>query len=1142
MRQDAEPFRSRNAAPVKYPRIVIEIEFEVESIFLTSHDDVTDLPGVQILGVLQDPSALSQRIVPDEARSEIGSFSFSLIDKDSAFTDAIRTRLLDDGYGLRGKVARLYIGYAEAGTDPTATPFGGGSFGSGTFGGSAVDYAEASFDNFKLFQTQKIIGAAYDAGVYKIGCQDLTREQREDIFEPKTTTLAVALTDSAVVVEVYDTSKFQLIAHGTSYSDSPSTTVGYIKIDKEIIKYTGKTAASFTGCTRGALNTKAVAHEFESTANEDRRPKVEEYIYLEEPCAKLAYKILTGKDHSTGLDVWPPHWHLGIDPDLIRLTDFTGIGTDLWDTSDDAAGFVAYFSGLKKVTGKRFLESEIYTLLGCYPVVYADGDLGLKRMNHVLAESASVIRLDEDNCVSWSQLTHAYDKLHNRIRIDWNWTGEEFTRNTLFIDQASIDIHGESPVLTFQFKGLHGSRHTDALIRTRIDALRDRYSQPPEQMSVTVLPSLNILEIGDIAKVNLSTVRDFAASGDNINRSFEIQQGQYNWANGTVSFDLFGSTARASVDSPTGTTTALPDSFYTDRGTELSTVCTIIVTGGVGIIQAGTYTLSGHADINHDDAVFYYDGDLQLASGATLVIEDNVQIRHRGFFQVNGTIDGIGNGQLGQADSGIVDALDYGLVGFVGNSRGMDGIHFFNPRTTILNTEPATLTQGLYSAFPYLELSVDGDDLLGIPADLRGTSGGSGGSLNTNDSMNAAGGTGGNSGAGLALIGRGLAFGGAGLIDLSGDDSAATVKIDFPGSGHEESYPGAGGAGGPGALLILIDGGSISLTEVGGHFTATTGLVPVNGNPLTARNHPNNTPLEGDPFAGYFDPSLISGVNLSDVAYRIQYIPATETPQEDQDDKPTAPTALTATGSINKITLRATLSELVSGDRLEYYASATNDRTVAVRIGFGAIQDFEYALTTGATRYFWCRVRRVQPGVDVFSDWYPSSATGGTVGISGLVDTIDVTPGAIIAATVSHSPADGNTVYAAVTQPQIENAGISGLASYTAPASIDVQAIVSWAAQAKISNTTSGVAVGEARLQCLIQVDGVTVYTRYMVLETFTGTEYAAFSGTVPISVGAGLNISAYLTTYRNFSTGGTSPAQTITWRAANVNLVPTKR
>ena len=355
MRQDAEPFRSRNAAPVKYPRIVIEIEFEVESIFLTSHDDVTDLPGVQILGVLQDPSALSQRIVPDEARSEIGSFSFSLIDKDSAFTDAIRTRLLDDGYGLRGKVARLYIGYAEAGTDPTATPFGGGSFGSGTFGGSAIDFAEASFDNFKLFQTQKIIGAAYDAGVYKIGCQDLTREQREDIFEPKTTTLAVALTDSAVVVEVYDTSKFQLIAHGTSYSDSPSTTVGYIKIDKEIIKYTGKTAASFTGCTRGALNTKVVAHEFESTANEDRRPKVEEYIYLEEPCAKLAYKILTGKDHSTGLDVWPPHWHLGIDPDLIRLTDFTGIGADLWDTSDDAAGFVAYFSGLKKVTGKRFL-------------------------------------------------------------------------------------------------------------------------------------------------------------------------------------------------------------------------------------------------------------------------------------------------------------------------------------------------------------------------------------------------------------------------------------------------------------------------------------------------------------------------------------------------------------------------------------------------------------------------------------------------------------------------------------------------------------------------------------------------------------------------------------------------------------------
>lgn len=37
-------------------------------------------------------------------------------------------------------------------------------------------------------------------------------------------------------------------------------TVGFISIDAEIIKYTGKTATSFTGCTRGADGTTAASH------------------------------------------------------------------------------------------------------------------------------------------------------------------------------------------------------------------------------------------------------------------------------------------------------------------------------------------------------------------------------------------------------------------------------------------------------------------------------------------------------------------------------------------------------------------------------------------------------------------------------------------------------------------------------------------------------------------------------------------------------------------------------------------------------------------------------------------------------------------------------------------------------------------
>jgi hypothetical protein len=61
-----------------------------------------------------------------------------------------------------------------------------------------------------------------------------------------------------------------MIAHGSSYTDAPNVTVGYIKIDDEVIRYTGKTSTQFTGCTRGALNTRPARHEADLTVSADQ--------------------------------------------------------------------------------------------------------------------------------------------------------------------------------------------------------------------------------------------------------------------------------------------------------------------------------------------------------------------------------------------------------------------------------------------------------------------------------------------------------------------------------------------------------------------------------------------------------------------------------------------------------------------------------------------------------------------------------------------------------------------------------------------------------------------------------------------------------------------------------------------------------
>ena len=63
-------------------------------------------------------------------------------------------------------------------------------------------------------------------------------------------------------------------------------------------------------------------------------------------------------------DYLPDHWHLGISPDLIRTSDFQFIGPDWWDTTNNDVGVAAVISGVTKTDGKKFIEEQIYTMLG----------------------------------------------------------------------------------------------------------------------------------------------------------------------------------------------------------------------------------------------------------------------------------------------------------------------------------------------------------------------------------------------------------------------------------------------------------------------------------------------------------------------------------------------------------------------------------------------------------------------------------------------------------------------------------------------------------------------------------------------------------------------------------------------------------
>lgn len=990
MRIDSPVFHAANTARQKQPRYVVAIIYDVDSIYITSHDDIPNVPGTVISGALEEPTITSQTINPDEASAQIGNASISLVDLASAFTDEVRERL-GDGSGLRGRECRFYLGYA--GMD---------------------------FSAFRLYGTQIIHSASYKSGRYSVRCLDIQRTLRTDIFNLKTTTLTESIAAAATTIPVDSVDGFQMLAHGPSYTDAPNQTVGYIKIKDEIIRYSGvQTSPShaFTGCVRGLFGTVAATYTVDTATPVDRRERITEHVYLELPAIKLALAILTGQLYNDGTSL-PDGWHLGMDSRWVTEADFVSIGADLWDPADDRNGFPVRFLGLMRQDAKRFLEREIYLLTGTFSPVYSDGSVGLRRMTRISEDAATVMTLDETNSVQVGDLEHDMQSLHNVFEVNWSWDGDSFRRTTGFIDADSFSTHGRAPLHAMSFKGLVGGKHTDATVFSTLDMVRDRYAGPPLRLPVELLPSCNALEIGDVVRVRYKNVRDFTGpeplpGGPGINRAMEVQGISINHLNGRPRISLFGSTATPSVNSPTSAEVALPNGFYTAAGSPLASAPGITIIGNV--VTAATQPLVGDNLLTGADSIYYHDGDLEIADDVELTIQKNIQLRVRGFLQINGHINGVGGGHPGVADDGrairIVNefagtehppipmfggtgvSAEYpiqGIPGYVGNSRGYDGVHKWMDAlgVRIFGTTVAALTRSRNEVAPRLALRVDGLDLLGLPDDLRGTGGPPGGrstdAIDTDPPNDSAflGGPGAAGGAGLCIICRGMALGVDGLIDISGADSVPTTlqtKDDV------DRYAGPGGGGGPGTMYVFMDGANLSLPDLSGNrFRARNGIATPLGNPIEARHgtvvqvsgiYQGPLPYGTEPITGYRDPQFVTnnGADLSGSALQVQYIPAAETPTDDEESRPPPPTGLSATGVELGISIVLTLPDFEQFDIVEIYGALTNDRTGASLIARGRTDTFRHQLPASSTRYYWARTRRA----GVSSTFYPESATGG---------------------------------------------------------------------------------------------------------------------------------------------------------------------
>lgn len=855
MRTDNEDFTAKNLARSQDPRYTIELSFNLNNsdlVYFTSHNDTKTPPSaVSIKNCIADNgiSGTSQKIQPNKGLARIGNLTISLIDINNTISDLFNTKL-DIGLGLRGKRVRVYHSFENS-----------------------------LWDDYVLIQTQIIDSIVYKDGIYFIRCADIQRSERKEIFDTSSTTLSRSITSTQNLVPVYSVTGFDLLEHGNSYSDAPNKTVLYIIVEKEIIRCIGTTINPTFGLSfsvdingRGVLNTTAVAHNIDTTLTDNsRKTKVSEFVYLEMPVVKLMYAILTGDLLFQTDQRLPNKWHLNIDPSYVRVSDFQLIGKDIYNTVNDQDGVIGKFVGIKKQDGKKFIETEMDLMIGTFNPVYSSGEIGIKRMTSVLSSSGYVKHLSNDNVVNYGDLLYDMRSVQNTYQINWNYDffTQGYTRTTLLIDSKSIAVNGEAVLTNLNFRGLDGGRHTESTMFSLFNALRDRYSSPPLKITTTCLPSLNVLEVGDIVRLQLNSVRDYNGSLKPLDRSFEVQSVSIQWLTGQVILELFGSSQKATEISDSQSLYVLNDYYYSQEGIELKAYIdtnypgSFNIIGDVGYIT-GNVTLPG----NDPATIYFYDNPLVIGSGVVVTVTQTIEIRVRGLWTINGTINGLGNGLAGVAnDPSEFIPNSFGNVGYLGSTQPGGGLKFvFNTSAVVYHYEAKT-TLGKTTSIELFSLvnNRSTNSLFGVPSSLVGSSGAGGGNVVLQNydlppGVSSPGGNGGNSGAGLVSVSRGVTFGVSGSIIFTGANGTQSTVIDALGF-----VGGAGAGGAPGCWLVLLDGATSIIPDIQNQFIAYQGDTPTYG---VAWPDQSQYPRRSK-FAGYGTP----GASRTESAARIQFIP-----------------------------------------------------------------------------------------------------------------------------------------------------------------------------------------------------------------------------------------------------------------------------
>jgi len=207
-------------------------------------------------------TSIKQSLSPDKARGTgITSMSIALVDKNGK-----ATRLATGSEGeLLFRRCKVWVGFGE----------------SSSFREDFILVFRGVIESIKTEQAKvKFMLSSPD-------------QKRKSLLIPKgDTELNGAITNSQTTITLDSTENFFIVPDHPAYSPKDESLKSYVKIEDEIIQYSGISGNQLTGCVRGQLGTVAVVHDDDAQA--------ETFFLLEGNAMELALKVmLSSKDQDS---------------------------------------------------------------------------------------------------------------------------------------------------------------------------------------------------------------------------------------------------------------------------------------------------------------------------------------------------------------------------------------------------------------------------------------------------------------------------------------------------------------------------------------------------------------------------------------------------------------------------------------------------------------------------------------------------------------------------------------------------------------------------------------------------------------------------------------------------------------------------